>query len=113
MKKPKVIAVDFDGTLCEHHHDQITYVPKTEIQRKPKHDVLKFLQRLDRKKFKIIVYSSRWWGDYNWVKQWLDRNKVPYDDIILGRFKADIYIDDFTVNPTLAKWKQDFRKLAS
>ena len=113
MNNPKVIAVDFDGTLCEHHQDKNHYAPKTEINKKPKNEVLDFLKKLNRKEFKIIIYSSRWWGDYNWVKNWLDNNEVPYDDIVLGRFKADIYIDDFTVNPTLDGWKHDFDTLSN
>lgn len=111
MKNKIVVAVDFDGTLADMYDETKTYIPKTTITQKPNKPVVDFLRHLDRKKFKIIIYSSRWWGDYNWVKRWIKKHRIPCDDIILGKFKADVYIDDVSVNPEFFDWKIKFKKL--
>ncbi|MCS7185225.1 MAG: hypothetical protein NZ870_04820 [bacterium] len=108
MKSKIVIGVDFDGTLATMYESGKEYIPKREINQKPNYEVVKFLKSLSRRKYKIIIYSSRWWGDYNWVKKWLDKYKIPYDDIILGKFKADVYLDDVSINPSVSGWQKKF-----
>ncbi|MHA1342877.1 MAG: hypothetical protein ACTSQG_02750 [Promethearchaeota archaeon] len=94
----KVIAVDLDHTLYEFKPTK-KYVVKKEMKGKliMKNAIL--LKRL-KKKYgcKLIICSSRWWGDYNKIKQWLDKVNFPYDGIVLGRFKADVYFCDRAVN---------------
>ena len=107
----KVVAVDFDGTLAELYCARNSYRPKTKIKEKPKKDVVDYCKFLHSKGVKIIVHSSRWWGDYKSVKEWLDRHGVPYDDIILGKFKCDLFLDDLNVNPTDLDWKTKVDKI--
>jgi uncharacterized HAD superfamily protein len=96
-KNPPVVGVDFDGTVCIVDMSK-PYVPKTEIIGEPNIKLIKMLEGMRKEGWRIIIDSSRWWGDFNWVKDWLDKNNVPYDDIHLGRLKADLYIDDMSIN---------------
>lgn len=111
-RRPKVVGVDFDGTLCHLYHSTRPYVPKRPIREKPNLKVVKVCEKLRRKGARIVIYSSRWWGDYHRIKDWLDHNHVPYDDIVLGKFKADAFIDDTTVNPHQNKnWEKNLHDL--
>jgi len=98
LKTRPVVAVDFDGTVCNTDFSR-PYIPKEEIKDKPNKHVVEYLRKLSKSGWIIIIFSSRWWGDYNVVRDWLKRHNVPYNDIILGRFKADLYIDDKTIRP--------------
>lgn len=112
MSKKLVIAFDFDGTLCKIYKNNQPYIPKKTIKEKPNINVVKVAKKLKKQGHKIIIYSSRWWGDYNWIKKWLDKYKIPYDDIVLGKFKADAFIDDTTVNPAFdSNWEMKLKKI--
>lgn len=100
-KRPKVVAVDFDGTICQMYATGGEYVPKRSIGEKPNAKVVAECRALRRRGVRVVIYSSRWWGDYHWIKEWLDKHRVPYDDIVLGKFKADAFMDDTTVNPSV------------
>ncbi len=113
----KVIAIDLDNTIYG-------FTPNSVYKTKEKMGVegysngfaitknIKMLKELKKKyKCKLIIYSSRWWGDYQVVKNWLDNIKFPYDDIILGRFKADLYFCDRAVNAIVYSKKQLVDKL--
>lgn len=111
-RRPKVVGVDFDGTLCQLHPASRPYVPKRAIQEKPNRTVVEACKKLKKSGVRVVIYSSRWWGDYHWIKEWLDRNRIPYDDIVLGKFKADAFIDDTTVNPQQNSfWQKDLLTL--
>ncbi|HRY29410.1 MAG TPA: hypothetical protein P5079_05155 [Elusimicrobiota bacterium] len=105
--RPPVIGVDFDGTLCQIFKSNVPYIPKSVIRGKPNKNVVEACRRYRRSGCRIVVYTSRWWGDYHWLKQWLDKYDVPYDDIVPGKFKADAFIDDTTVNPSLDRDWED------
>lgn len=92
-RNPPVVSVDFDGTVCLTKLKK-KYTTKTTIIGQPNWDLIKMLCGMKREGWKIVINSSRWWGDYNSVKNWLDNAGVPYDDIVLGAFKADLYIND-------------------
>jgi hypothetical protein len=109
-KHPPVIGVDFDGTLCQIFKKNTPYVPKSVIKERPNWDVVDMCRRYRKHGCRIVVYTSRWWGDYHWLKMWLDKHKVPYDDIVPGKFKADAFVDDTTVNPSLDhQWESRLR----
>lgn len=106
------MGVDFDGTLCQLYHESRPYVPKQAIREKPNRAVVQVCRELKKSGVRVVIYSSRWWGDYHWIKEWLDKNHIPYDDIVLGKFKADAFIDDTTVNPQQNKnWERDLQRL--
>lgn len=96
MSKP-VCAVDFDGTLCKTNFKE-PYIPKTDIQGIPDDKIVNIVKAMKKEGWVIVIHSSRCWSDYNWVKSWLEKNKIPFDDIVLGKFKADCYLDDKALN---------------
>jgi hypothetical protein len=113
-KNPPVIGVDFDGTLCEIFKTGVPYIPKSDIKEKPNWHVVEAMRRYRRQGCRVVVYTSRWWGDYHWLKKWLDKYDVPYDDIVPGKFKADAFVDDTTVNPSLdPDWETKLQSLLS
>ena len=110
--RPKVVGVDFDGTLCQIYAFKRPYMPKRIIKEKPNAEVVRVCRNLAKCGVKVVIYSSRWWGDYHWIQEWLDKYRVPYHDIVLGKFKADAFIDDTTVNPHLNRvWESDIKKI--
>lgn len=96
-KNPPVVSVDFDGTICFTDISS-RYIPKTEIKGEPNIKLIKMLEGMRKEGWKIMIDSSRWWGDYNWVKDWLIKNKAPFDEIRLGGVVADLYINDKAIN---------------
>lgn len=110
--RPKVVAVDFDGTMCHIFPKGQRYIPKKKVKEAPNAHIVEVCRGLQKEGVKIIIYSSRWWGDYAWMKEWLDKNQIPYDGIVLGKFKADAFLDDTTVNPWFEKdWDKHLRKI--
>lgn len=101
MKKsnPKVAGFDFDETvaLFKPNKKIKTYITK-RVDSVPNPDVVKLIKSLREKNIKVIIYSSRWWGDYNAVSNWLKKHNIEVDGIVLGRLKADVYICDKTIN---------------
>lgn len=100
MKKsnPKVVAIDFDETLGLYTpaDNGKGYIVK-QVTSAVNPRLVSFIKLLRSKGVRVIVYSSRWWGDYNALAAWLRKNKIKVDDIVLGRMKADAYICDKSV----------------
>jgi hypothetical protein len=98
-KKPCVIAVDFDETLALYNPKTKlkTYIVK-KIDSVPNPRIVRHIKNNREQGHKIVIWSSRWWGDYNAIVDWLKKYHIEVDDIVLGRFKADAYICDKSVN---------------
>lgn len=101
--KPKTIAVDFDKTIALYAPEDWAneYLVKTcpsTYRAKPNKELCQFLKARMAMGDRVIVYTSRWWGDYAVVSKWLKRHRVPFTDIVCGKFKADLFIDDKNVN---------------
>jgi hypothetical protein len=99
--RPKVIAFDFDQTIAMYSKKywNTKYVVKVPIRAKPNWEVVRLMNSLSKEGHKVVVYTSRWWGDYNTIETWLLKHDIAYHDIICGRFKADVYICDKSINP--------------
>ena len=97
----KTIAIDFDQTIAMYDpkYWATKYVVKVPVRAKPNYRVVRLMNALKKDGHKVIIYTSRWWGDYETVKNFLEKYDIPFDDIILGRFKADCYICDKSINP--------------
>lgn len=98
---PKVIAVDFDGTLAEHPTKYGNYTTKRKIEQKPNKYIVDYISDLKfNKDHKIVIHTSRSWEDYNSIQAWLKKYRLTciVDDIVCGKFKADIYLDDRALN---------------
>lgn len=98
MTNPKVVAVDFDETLglYQKNHKLKGYVPKL-VNNTPNKRMIALIKSLRKRGVKVIIYTSRWWGDYNALIEWLKKNKIVVDDVVLGRLKADAYICDKSI----------------
>ncbi|MFA6971405.1 MAG: hypothetical protein WC208_08400 [Gallionella sp.] len=88
------LAIDFDGTICEHKFPAIG---------EPKRSVKRVMKALHDAGCKIIIYSCRCnpslpdFPKYqDEMEAWLKEQELPYDEIWKGIGKpiAHVYIDD-------------------
>lgn len=100
--KPEVIAVDFDGTLCENAWPHIG---------KPNHDMINWIKQLRTNGHKIILWTCRsgidlvnaivWCADYGLlfdaVNDNLEEHKKRFGNDS-RKIYADFYIDDKAVS---------------
>lgn len=86
--KNKTIAVDIDGTICT---EEKTF--ERPLAR-PLQYAVEALQLLKDNNNTIILYTARGWEQYRITKAWLDEHGFVYDQIIMGKPIADIWIDD-------------------
>ena len=113
LKKWDYIAVDFDGTICEHKFPEIG---------EPKMDTIEYLRCQHKLGTKIILHTCRedteegkWTGYLQAALDWCREMSVPVDAVNENpwvdyggrKMYADIYIDDRAVNV------KDIVKLAS
>lgn len=88
-----VICCDLDGTLTleTEGHD---YANRT-----PRIPVICRIRQLYHDGSRIILYSARLKRDRKVTINWLTKYNVPYHELILGKPKADVYIDDRSRRP--------------
>jgi ribonucleotide monophosphatase NagD (HAD superfamily) len=94
-------CIDIDGTLCETigaDYESSTPIPKA----------IELVQNLRKSGHYIILFTAR--GTLT-GKSWLELTKsqmsswgVPYDELIMGKPAADIYIDDKALPADI--WRQ-------
>ena len=82
------IIVDLDGTICTEEKQFSRSLAKVNTGAREALNLLK------EKGFILIIYSARTWAEYEMTENWLKENKVPYDQIILGKPQGDYWIDD-------------------
>ena len=85
-----IIAVDIDGVLCEEMENNWQYYHKCV----PIQHSIDLVNKLFSNGHIIVIYSARLNCDYIVTKDWLDKHNVRYHKLILGKFKADKYVDD-------------------
>jgi hydroxymethylpyrimidine pyrophosphatase-like HAD family hydrolase len=84
-----IIAVDLDGTLCEEGERWWEYdscIPKKEN-----------IKRLNKEFFPgnhIIIYTSRLHEEEQRTRKWLKKWGVNYHQLVMGKCRAELYIDD-------------------
>ena len=104
----KQIIIDLDGTL--------TIDSDVDYKDKPiNKDVLEQIKNYKNLGFKIIIFTSRNMRTYNGnlcninkhtlpvIIEWLEKHKVPYDDIIIGKPWCGFdgfYVDDKAIRPS-------------
>lgn len=80
LKSVKIIAVDFDGTLCENSWPEIG---------EPNEELIEYLRNRKKDGDKLILWTCRvedmLQKAVEWVKfcKWIEA--LPYSDIIIGR----------------------------
>ena len=90
---------DLDDTICIHEN-------RDYVNAKPVLPVIEKLREMKQAGWEIVIYSARGQiscnGDLNLIEErnrktaedWLERNNVPYDELIFGKPIADLYVDD-------------------
>lgn len=53
------------------------------------------------------VHTSRHWGDFEMIQEWLEHYEIPIDPrhIIAGKPLGDIYVDDKAVSAYAQTWR--------
>lgn len=103
----KRLVVDVDNTIC------FTSAGDYE-NAQPDHGLIRRLTEYKQQGFEIVLFSSRNMRTYDRkiglinvhtlppLLEWLDRHKVPYDEVILGKpwcGTEGFYVDDRAVRP--------------
>jgi len=114
MNKKLVIAVDFDGTLCEFGYPKIgkqtphqKELIETLIQmRKEGHKLILWTNRGDNEQYPSLTEAINWCYDRGLEFDAINRN-LPGQKKLSGyspKIMADVYIDDKAIN--IKDWKQ-------
>jgi len=92
MSKPtrhlKWVTIDFDQTIALHDG----YPNFNPIE--PMVGAKEALERIWASGHKIHIYTSRPWGFYNVIEDWLVDNEIPFDQIHCGKVLSKLHIDD-------------------
>lgn len=83
------ICFDLDGVITRGVHDYPHY-DLCEINSR----VVGLVRYLTKQRHIIIIHSARYEDDRELTEIWLKDNGVPFDELVLGKPLADIYIDD-------------------
>ena len=102
--QPEVIAVDFDGTLCENKWPHIGA---------PHHDMIDWIKQLREYGHKIILWTCRegmplvdaivWCADYGLFFDAVNDNLEDHKRAFGGNSRkilADFYVDDKSIYPS-------------
>lgn len=87
----KIAVIDIDGVLCrdEKYEDNPNY-----LHRKPLERGLEAVRHLRGAGYIIILHTARRPADRSVTECWLHKYEVKYDQLITGKPRGDIYIDD-------------------
>ena len=96
------LIIDLDGTICS---EEKTY---SRSLAKLKPDALATIKALKKKNFTIIIYSARSWSEYEMTYDWLKKNKIPFDQLVLGKPIGDYWIDDRAIK--FNNWEKIYKK---
>lgn len=86
--KNKTIAIDLDGTICT---EERTF---DRPLARPLVGAVEALRTLKANGNTIIIYTARGWEQYRVTKDWLEKNNIAFDQILMGKPIADLWIDD-------------------
>ncbi|MBZ7948758.1 HAD-IIIC family phosphatase [Campylobacter sp. RM9929] len=105
----KTIIIDLDGTLTI-DDDKVDYCDKN-----PNLALIETIKEYKKQGFKITIFTSRNMRTFNndiekikthtlpIIISWLDKHKIPYDDIIVGKPWCGFdgfYVDDKAIRPS-------------
>lgn len=86
------ILIDIDGTLC--HEREAWWEYDLCVPLKGSKNVLQHLKSLGHS---ITLFTSRFETDRPMTEEWLQKHGYPYDQIIFGKPRADMYIDNLSM----------------
>jgi SAM-dependent methyltransferase len=82
------IVLDLDGVICEE---------KSTFERslaKPIVGAIESIHVLKQQGHRIFIYTARSWSEYNMTVAWLDKYGISYDELLMGKPIADLWVDD-------------------
>ena len=100
MIQKKKICLDIDGVICKVRKDN-NYKFTKPIKKN-----IKFINKIPRDKYKIILFTSRFMGrtndskkkaiqiGYKFTKKQLKKWQLEYDQLIMGKPSYDLIVDD-------------------
>lgn len=115
----KVLCVDVDGVLANNEDLTVDY-----YDRKVYPQAVEFLKKAKAAGFYIKVQTARGMERFDNnveavkrchhldLRDWLDRNQVPYDEIHFGKVGAHYYLDDNAVRIESRKGSGDWDRFA-
>lgn len=94
----KTICIDIDGVVvdfdnCNEGCNFITIPPKWS-KCPMRFGADKFVRRLKEFGYKVVFYTGRGEVDKEPTEEWLRRHKIPFDELVMGKPRALVYIDD-------------------
>jgi uncharacterized HAD superfamily protein len=99
-----VYAFDLDGTLCKEDGDFENFTTSEDWHNyyqncKPIPETIRQVRFLYYGNHKIIIWTSRRSEDFYVTKKWLEDNRVPFHELVLGKLRVDFYIDNNSLRP--------------
>lgn len=92
--KPKVIAIDVDGTLTK----ETSWTEEDCLNAEPRQDVIDKLNELSKTNF-IVIYTARREHLYHASMSWIRKHNVQYHATNFGtKMPADVYFDLDVIN---------------
>lgn len=86
-RKPWIITVDLDGTLCKGTtRDKYPHAEPMPL-------AIAKVNKLADAGHTIIIYTARGWADYPITHQWLLNHGVHFNQLVMGKVYAHLYID--------------------
>lgn len=82
------IIIDLDGVIAKERED------RDYAWCIPLPGAVKGMLALKELGHTITIFSSRFPVDYELTAHWLYVHNIPYDSLILGKPRGDLYIDD-------------------
>ena len=67
-------------------------------------------KRLYELGYKIVVHTSRHWGDYEVIEKWLNYYEIPFKFIWCGKPLVKFFIDDLAI-PFDGDWEATIKKI--
>jgi uncharacterized HAD superfamily protein len=98
----KTIAIDMDGVICveERTFDR----PLAE----PIPGAVESVNAIHKSGHTVIIWTARGWEQYRTTENWLKRNGVSYDVLLMGKPIVDVFIDDRAIR--FQEWPIDLKK---
>jgi len=97
------LIIDLDGTICTEEKTFSRYLAK------PNKDAKESLEKLKSMGNTIIIYTARSWNEYEMTIDWLKKNIIPFDQLIMGKPTGDYWIDDRAIK--YSSWKDVINQL--
>ena len=82
------ILIDMDGVICT---EEKTF---ERALAKPIPGAKEAIDALKAEGHQLIIYTARSWAELAMTKAWLEKHKIQYDGVHMGKPVADCFVDD-------------------